>query len=88
MQAASAASAAEESAIAAARHAGDANTANARAAALSAAQSYNLVRPNLSLCRSLPPEHPGFRSTCNPVTSIKPLNGPTSCLPALLSRYL
>ena len=44
-QAAAAASAAEESAIMAAKHAHEANTANARAAAISAAQSYNLVRP-------------------------------------------
>lgn len=44
MQAASAACAAEESAIAAAKSATDANTASARAAAISAAQSYNLVR--------------------------------------------
>ena len=43
-QAAAAASSAEESAIMAAKHAGEANTANARAAAISAAQSYNLVR--------------------------------------------
>ncbi len=45
VQAAAAASSAEESAIAAAKHAGEANTADARAAAVSAAQSYNLVRP-------------------------------------------
>ncbi|CAL5220251.1 g2231 [Coccomyxa viridis] len=43
-QAAAAASSAEESAIMAAKHAGEANTANARAAAISAAQSYNLAR--------------------------------------------
>ncbi len=48
-QAAAAASSAEESAILAAKHAGEANTANARAAAISAAQSYNLVRPGTFL---------------------------------------
>ena len=44
-QAASAAAAAEETALWAAKHAAEANTSAARAAAVSAAQSYNLVRP-------------------------------------------
>lgn len=44
LQAASAAAHAEESALLAAKKAAEANTCAARAAAVSAAQSYNLVR--------------------------------------------
>lgn len=74
-QAAAAASAAEESAIMAARHAGEANTANARAAAISAAQSYNLVRlspcPAVTLrlvepCPCVVRTHEGCQLLCAP----------------------
>lgn len=52
VQAASAAAHAEESALVAAKKATEANTCAARAAAVSAAQSYNLVSGRLNLYSS------------------------------------
>jgi len=52
-QAAAAAASAEESALAAAKHAALANTSAALAAAVSAAQSFNLVRARPALASKL-----------------------------------